>query len=287
MNKGALIFAHNSRDVDYILMAVVSGALAKKNLDIPVSLVTDKSTVEWFRSSEHSDLLKIVFEHVIIVDKPVTNNRRKLRDGTTYKTVPFINANRSTAFDVTPYENTLIIDSDYLVFSNNLSNYWDLEYDVMIGNSMNDIRGNRSEILDRQVSEVGPPLYWATTLMFKKTNYSKVFFNLVSFIKDNYEYYADLYRFDHRQFRNDIAFSIAKHILHAHESDNFGTLPSIRTVFDNDILYSVSETGVLQFLISDRHNPQEFTLASTNGVDVHILNKQSIVRHSKDLLKLL
>lgn len=287
MNKGALIFAHNSRDVDYILMAVVSGGLAKKNLGISVSLVTDESTAEWFRNLEYSNLLQTVFEHVIIVDKPVTDNRRKLRDGTTYKTVPFINANRSTAFDVTPYEHTLIIDSDYLVFSDNLNNYWDLEYDVMISSSMNDIRGDRSEILDKRVSEVGPLLYWATTLMFKKTNYSRIFFDLVSFIKDNYDYYADLYRFDHRQFRNDIAFSIARHILNAHESDNFGTLPSIRTVFDNDILHSVSDTGALQFLVSDRHNPQEFALASTKGADVHILNKQSIVRHSTDLLRLI
>jgi hypothetical protein len=41
MKKGALIFAHNSRDIDYALMAIISGGLVKKNLKVPVSLATD------------------------------------------------------------------------------------------------------------------------------------------------------------------------------------------------------------------------------------------------------
>jgi hypothetical protein len=40
MTKGVLIFAHNSPDVDYGLMATIAGGLAKKNLGVPVSLVT-------------------------------------------------------------------------------------------------------------------------------------------------------------------------------------------------------------------------------------------------------
>ena len=40
MKKGILIFAHNSRDVDYALMSLVSAKFAKENLQVPVSLVS-------------------------------------------------------------------------------------------------------------------------------------------------------------------------------------------------------------------------------------------------------
>ena len=32
MKKGCLIFAHNNRQIDYSLLALISGGLAKKNL---------------------------------------------------------------------------------------------------------------------------------------------------------------------------------------------------------------------------------------------------------------
>jgi hypothetical protein len=287
MNKGVLIFAHNSREVDYVLMATIAGRLAKNNLNVPVTLVSDSSTLAWLEETSYNKIAKETFENIIVVEKPVTDNKRKLKDGTTQQIIPFVNSNRCSAFDLTPYDNTLLIDSDYLIFSNNLNNYWNLNYDVMIGRSMNDIAGNRAEILDKKASVVGPQLRWATTVMFKKTEYSRVFFNLVSFIKENYEFYADLYRFDSRQYRNDISFTIARHILNGHRDNDRGLLPSITTVFDRDILHDVSESGILTMLISDKRNAQEFYLASTKGSDVHILNKQSIIRNSEKLLGLL
>ena len=51
MTNGILIFAHNNREVDYGLLAVISGGLAKKHLHVPVSLVTDHSTKEWLIES--------------------------------------------------------------------------------------------------------------------------------------------------------------------------------------------------------------------------------------------
>lgn len=286
MTRGVLIFAHNSREIDYALMATIAGGLAKKHLSVPVTLVSDDTTLKYFKSTSCYDIALNTFENILTAEPPDTGNTRKLRDGTTYKTVPFINSNRSSAYDLTPYDTTLLIDSDYLIFSDKLNEYWNLDYDVMIGHSMNDLIGNRSEVLDKRVSEVGPHMYWATTVMFKKNKNSEIFFNLVSYIRENYDYYADLYRFDNRQYRNDIAFSVAKHILSAFHCDTSGSLPEIPTAFDSDILHKVSDSGLLQFLLSDRHNPQQFSLGSTKGSDVHILNKHSIIRHSDCLLEL-
>ena len=287
MSKGVLIFAHNSREVDYALMATIAGGLAKRFLNIPVTLVSDESTLDWLRQTSYSKVSQNVFNDIITVEKPLTDNRRNLKDGSTHQNIPFINANRYSAYEVTPYDTTLLMDSDYLIFSDMLNNYWDLDYDLMIGQAMNDVAGDRAEILDRRVSIVGPTLRWATTVMFKKTKQSKIFFDLVSFIRENYDYYADLYRFDSRQYRNDIAFSIARHILNGHTENGVGVLPDITTVFDSDILHDVSESGKLTFLVNDKQNSQEFCTAALTDLDVHILNKQSIIRNSEKLLRLL
>jgi hypothetical protein len=285
MTQGILIYAHNSRSVDYALMSVISGGLAKKHLKVSVSLVTDKFTVDWMKNSQIYDIASEVFEHIIIVEKPQTNNSRRLYDGTDSLVVPFINSNRSSAWDLTPYNRTLLIDSDFLIFSNRLAEYWNVDSDLMIGESLNDIYdNNRVGYHDRYISDVGIKLYWATTVMFTKNAKTQIFFDLVKHIKDNYQYYADTYRFDSKQFRNDIAFSIAKHILNGFEQNNTEDLPPVLTLLDKDILYLADKK--LTVLISPRCDAN-FCAAAISNTDIHVMNKQSIIRNKESLLELL
>lgn len=285
MTKGILIYAHNSRAIDYALMSVISGGLAKKYLNVPVSLVTDKFTIEWMKTSDLFDKANSVFENIIIVDKPQTNNSRRLHDGIDNTIVPFINSNRSSAWDITPYERTLLIDSDFLIFSNRLSEFWDIDEDLLISESINDIYDNdRIGYHDRYVSDVGVKLYWATTVMFTKNEKTKIFFELVKHIKDNYQYYADTYRFDNKQFRNDIAFSIAKHILDGFNQSNSINLPPVLTLLDKDVLHEVKNKLIV--LISPRCD-SNFCAAAISDIDIHVMNKQSIIRNKDALLELI
>ena len=286
MTKGILIFAHNGPEVDYGVMSIIAGGLAKKNLGLPVSLVTDKWTTAWLKESNMYSTAESVFDKIIEIEKPRTKNTRTLHDGFYSKTIPFVNSNRFSVWDLSPYDQTLLIDSDYLIFSNRLNEYWNTEASVMLGHSMNDITGERSGILDQRVSETGIHMFWATTVMFTKNDESRFFFKLVDYIKDNYRYYADLFRFNPKQYRNDIAFSIAKHIMNGYETEFVYSLPPILTVFDKDILQEVSNDK-LTFLIDKPLNCGDFWAATTQGVDVHIMNKQSIIRHKEKLLELI
>jgi hypothetical protein len=65
MTRGALIFAHNNRDIDYVLMSLISGGLAKKHLGIPVSLISDRSTLEWSKAAGTYSQLEQVFDKII------------------------------------------------------------------------------------------------------------------------------------------------------------------------------------------------------------------------------
>jgi hypothetical protein len=206
-----------------------------------------------------------------------------LHDGNKLKKIPFINHSRPDIWGLTPYDKTLLIDSDFLIFSNTLSNYWDVDEDILISSEMADIRGGRKGVLDQWVSDEGISLLWATTVMFTKTEKSKLFFNLVSHIRDNYELYSEIYRFDNRTYRNDISFSIAKHILDGFVKD--GTfLPPILTCQDRDLIYSVHENG-LRLIIADAVSQESYIICKLMGRDVHIMNKQAIVRSASEILK--
>lgn len=286
MTKGIVLIAHNGPDLDYGLMAIISGGLAKKNLQVPVSLITDKWTIEWLQSSGMYDKAVEIFDKIIEVEKPRTENKRKLYDGFYGKTVPFVNSNRWTVWNLTPYDRTLLIDTDFFIFSEALNEYWEIDASVLMGQTINDI-AERHGVLDKRVSETGIHMFWATTVMFTKNQESKFFFQLVDFIKDNYRYYADLFRFDPRQYRNDIAFSIAKHILNGFETELIYTLPPVFTTIDKDILLDVSADGKLTFLIDQPLDSGTHWAGAVKGSDIHIMNKQSIIRHKDKFLELL
>ncbi len=286
MTRGILIFAHNNRDVDYALMSLISGSLAKKNLGLPVSLVTDKTTLAWMEESNIIDKANNIFDKIIVSEKPETSNSRRLHDGNTSKSVPFVNLNRNDAYSLTPYEQTLLIDSDYLIFTNNLNNYWEYSDKVLLGKAINDIVGDeRLGYHDKYVSDTGVHLYWATTVMFTKNEYSKNFFLLLSYVKENYEYFSDLFRFRIKNYRNDIAFSITQHIMDGFETKSEVHLPAVFSTLDKDILHSVDKNGRLLFLINKIIDEQFFP-ALLSEVDIHVMNKASITRNSESLLEL-
>lgn len=286
MKTGVLLFCHNNRDLDYALMATIAGGLAKKNLKRSVSVITDQSTLDWVEESGN-ELFHKVFDNIITTEKPEISNYRKLYDGVHSKNIPFINSSRCDAWELTPYDRTLLIDTDYLVMSDHLNQYWDLDQDIMISPEIRDAYSTpRIGVHDRYVSDVGCKLYWATTVMFTKNRETEIFFDLVKHIRDNYEYYGDLYQFRSRQYRNDISFSIALHMLNYYQKDDTIGLPPVLSTMDKDILVDVKENGRLTFLLSPMLD-SKFCAGSFFDLDIHVMNKQSIIRNSEKLLGLL
>jgi len=287
MNKGVVLFAHNNRKIDYALMSVISGGFAKKHLKVPVSLITDSSTLDWMKKSKIYSKAKSVFDKIILTDRPETNNNRILYDGLEKDVVPFNNSNRSSVWELTPYDRTLLIDSDYLIMSQDLSKYWSVDSDLLISSAINDPIGDkRTGYLDKHVSATGVKLFWATTVMFTKNEKTKKFFETVDLIKEKYNMFSDIYRFSNTQYRNDISFSIAKHIFDGFQELYSYDLPEVLTFTDKDILQEVTKTGDLIFLVSETFNDNYFPILIKDR-DVHIINKQSITRHSKKLLDLI
>jgi hypothetical protein len=129
-------------------------------------------------------------------------------------------------------------------------------------------------------------MVWATNIMFTKNQQTKLIFDLVEHVKENYRYYGRLYDFDSTQYRNDFAFSVACHILSGHGCDKcYDTLPSPIFIRDVDQLIDVNSDRLL-FLLKDYNKPDNYNLLKTAGQDIHLMNKRCLLENLDKLLEL-
>lgn len=273
MTKGAVIFAQNNSAIDYVKLAIFSAERIRRFLGIPVSLITDN--IQYLENNYPDHGFDTVIE--IPVD-PL--NYKKFYDGTlsSVKT-EWKNLSRNTVYDLTPYDKTLVIDSDYIINSNVLQLALDNDCDFQIYKESVDLAGWRDTTYFQRINPYSVPFYWATVFVFEKNPVIESFFDLITYIKNNWFYFRTLYSLDSSTFRNDIAFSIAIHIMNGKTNGEFATeLPGkMFYVLDKDILIKL-EDPYMHFLVEKEKYLGEYTLVKSTGLDMHIMNKQSLLR---------
>jgi len=274
MTTGAVIFAQNTVGVDYVKLALFSAKQIKKHLGIPVSLATDSQA--WIEIyPEHTE----VFDQIIYIVGNTTQQKR-FYDGTlAYKLTEWKNLTRNQAYDITPYDRTLVIDSDYIINSTTLIKALNNDYSFQIFRKSFDLAGWRDVSPFNRINQYSVPFYWGTVFIFEKTTSTRSLFDLIEYIKLNWDYFRIIYKIDSGTFRNDFAFSIAIHIMNGSTEGDFAhELPGLMTyILDRDIVVKM-KNDKMQFLVEKAHYPGEYTLVSTNNTDVHVMNKQSLTR---------
>ena len=286
--KGFLLFAFSNTKVDYLKMAHVCALSIKKNLKInSISLVTDNQSLEYLKSILTDTEISECFDNILLTETPRDKNDRELYDSPWTKiSIPFINANRNLAYDITPYDETIVLDIDYVVLTNNFDNIWNNNLDFLVNKEARDLRNEPQHKNETRLNGNGIPMYWATILYFKKNENAKTLFNLVKFIKENYQFYKFVYKFPGNTFRNDYVFSIAIHILNGFlETDKYNfPNKSILTMSSKDDIVEVNNNRILM-LSHDTEKEWENILVNVKE-DVHIMNKLAMNRHYKSFLKM-
>lgn len=183
-SRGAVIFANNTETVDYVSIAQINARLIEKHLSIPTTIITSESA----RTNQRFD---------------VTNQRF----------VDWKNFGRSKAIAMSPYEETLLIDADYLVLDSSLLKAFDTMGDYVLPN-------RNLYVTDLDLHETmgaySLPLVWATAILFRKTSRSRQLFEIANMVEKNYAYYRALYNIESQNFRNDCAFAIAHYVLNGY-----------------------------------------------------------------------
>lgn len=267
MTTGALIFAFNNEETDYLEMAAWSAQNIHRHLNIPVAVVTD---------ADPGDSRVSGFDCVITAS-PSTGGTRYFEDYK--KTVSWHNAGRTDAYSLSPYDRTLVLDADYVVASDQLRYIMDADSDFQCHRyAFNLATADRLDELN-QFGQYRMPMWWATVMMFRKSNTAQYIFDCMNMIKENWKHYRDLYGIQKSTYRNDFALSIALGIVSGHT----GQVDEIPW----DLNSLVPDTKVSRFHgldtylleYADQNNkPKQMSFM---GLDFHAMGK----RHLGDIIE--
>jgi hypothetical protein len=271
MKQGIVLFAFNNSDIDYAKQAIYCAKRVKQYLNLPVQLITD--TVDYIESTY--PFYKRYIDVITYTAAPANNSIKTFNNGLyTSKRLEWKNSARNSAYELSVFDKTIVIDTDLLVSNSKLLACFNTSEDFMIADHYNLVNQGTEPSFDR-VSDKTIPMYWATILYFTKSNTAKTIFDLVGHIKENYNYYRTVYDITEAKFRNDFAFSIAVHMMRGFENSTQWPkqLPSDMWVAtDKDILIDVN-SNVIKLLT---HKSYDYLPVKLTDATVHVMNKFSL-----------
>ena len=215
-SKGVLVFAFNSTSVDYVTIADRTSQLISHNLNLPITLVTDLDADP-----------KFAYDQVIRINSTEGNYRTDLNN----QQVEWKNFGRYQAYELSPYEETLLVDTDYVVLDDSLLKLFKTDFDYKLMHHNATDAGPSYEMM----GETSLPFIWATVILFRKTERAKLLFNLVGRIQRNYNYYRSLYNIREGNYRNDYAFAIANCIIGGYSLNEDQSIPWTMFTVDRKI----------------------------------------------------
>ena len=258
MTTGALIFAFDNEQTDYISMAAWSAKNIHRHLGIPVAVVTDYE-------NPPGD-----FDYVI--------NTQAQSGGTRYfedynQTVTWNNAGRVDAYTLSPWEQTLVLDADYVVASSDLKTVLACDTDFMCHKTAVNLAGGYPLTGLNVFGRHNIPMYWATVMMFRRSNTAQYIFDCMNMIRDNWQHYRDLYQIDKKTYRNDFALTIAIGIVSGH-TGSVDQIPwPLMTAMPDTVLTSNSpDYYTINYMDSD----QKHKTLGWAGMDFHAMGKRHL-----------
>jgi hypothetical protein len=255
--KGAVLFAFNNETTDYVKMAIFTAKRVNRFLNLPVTLITDSTT----------DLTKYdyTFDKVVHVESVRDNKRNNST---------WVNKGRYQAFELSPYDETLVLDVDYVVNSNRLLKTFDIYDNFMCHKEINFLMVP-SDTQER-VGYSGIDSVWATTLTFNKSKYTEHIFNCVKMVQDNYQHYVQLHGITLPYYRNDYAFAIALRIVNGHIDNQRSFMPwKLLHVGPGTHVYKESDTEYTLLHDTMKNNKLKKEYITIKDLDFHMLNKSN------------
>ena len=197
MTKGVILFAFNSPKYNYYEMALHTAKRVNHFLGLPVTLVTDEESYPTDETYEWDNVVKIV---------PDKDNFRDWG--------MWINKGRYMAYDLSPYDETILLDVDYVINSDKLLTTFETYDDFCRHNKTNFLmHPNAAQEL---LSVYSYETLWATVVTFKKSPRAEQIFRSLEMVQKNYDHYANIHNFIAGAYRNDYALTLALRITNGH-----------------------------------------------------------------------
>lgn len=206
MTRGVILFAFNSPKYNYYDMALHTARRVKHFLNLPTTIVTDEDSLPEVQDD--------IWDKIITV----TPDKDNFRDWGVW-----INKGRYQAYELSPYDETLLLDVDYVVNSDKLLKIFDFYDDFCCHRKTNYLMhpGAPQELLSAYSYET----LWATVVAFRKTNRAKQIFETLKMVQHNYDHYGNIHSFIGGVYRNDYALTLALRIVNGHSESPRDFIP--------------------------------------------------------------
>jgi hypothetical protein len=254
MKSGAVIFAVGAGALDYVAMARWSAVRIDRLLQLPTTLITDQN------------IDAKIFDQVIKVDPSRADRTRWFDD--LGDSIPWYNLDRCDAFDLSPYDRTLLLDADYVIASDALKTVMDHDRFWCFRHAISAGGPHSWDTFGRH----GHPQYWATVMAFDKNIQSGFIFDSMRMIRDNWQHYRDLFHIDSSLYRNDYALSMALPLVNGHVHPVMPAVASMINVLpEHSLLQEDQDRFVVEYGPPDRRRR-----SSLNHQDFHAMCKHNL-----------
>jgi len=244
MTTGAVIFARNNEKIDYVAMAKWSACNIERHLGIPTHIVTD--------------------------DTAPSNNARHFSD---VGNVTWHNLNRMDAYSLSPWDQTLLLDADYVVASDQLKTVLESTQDFLAHRWAHDITGQNSFDGLNYFGTNRMPMWWATVVMFRRSDHARLIFESMSMIRNNWTHYRNLYKNSNATYRNDHALSIALGIVNGHTLKHDGILWSLSSLTPE---HRLTQLGTDHYRVDYVSSDGKARWIELKNQDFHAMGKQQL-----------
>jgi hypothetical protein len=290
--RGVCMFAYNNNQLDYIKYAHFAAHYVKQNMkNNTTCLVTDTGSYAWLKESISTELHAACFDTVVVHDIVHASNSRKHFDSPwTEFNAQFNNKNKDDIFSLSPFEKTLLIDTDYFIQNNFYDYIFETDIPVSLHRNARYLEHQLPYLNEQTLNEAGIHHWWSTVVYFDKSQESKIFFDLWEHVKDNWDYYHLLYQFPPGLFRTDFCVSIAAHILNGFNNNNylhdFAGVPLINMDQKDDVV-EIKSLNDWILLSHNRKEPWKNILTRIVKDNIHVMNKRSLDRHTETIFKMM
>ena len=284
MTSGVVFFAYNTEQIDYLRLAVIAARYVRRHMpDREICLITDKGSWDWFSKSNFGKSNDYAFDDVVLLDADPTPNKRSHSDSPYTKFISdFKNGNKHLVYRYSPYQQTLLLDIDYIVQNNSLDYVFAGDDAVTLFHNAESLVGKLPGRRQRYLDDQGIPMLWSTAVYFDKTDpVTELFFDMWGHVKDNYDFYQFLYGFPGTMFRTDFCVSIATHLLNAQGHGNLVSnfpMPMINMSQLDDIV-KINHADKWVYMVTDQEETWKTSLTSIKNENVHVMNKRALARN--------
>lgn len=248
--RGVLLFSFDNQGIQYSKLALECAGRIRHFLDLPVVVVSDKP---------------IGGLQTLVVPAPSSNSRYY----PDYKdNLHFLNGNRCLAYDLSPFEETIVMDTDYVVQSSYLENIDSGEFGLTVAANTWFI-GDPDVSKDMvELSPDGLKTWWATLFCFDRSLIAQTFFLIWKQVLTDYQFYVDTMGLSGNLVRNDFAVTIALNRLFngaiPHQVHMPLALHTLTTQFEVTSLWPVTF----------RKGEADIELPH---IDIHVMHKKSLL----------